>query len=51
MKLENAYKMLLAQAKNLMQQGKVAEYLHVLVAINSMNQQMRQLFSAPQLNK
>jgi hypothetical protein len=51
MKLENAYKMLLAQAKNLMQQGKVAEYLQVLVAINSMHQQKLQLLSAPQMNK
>ncbi len=48
MKLELTYKLLSAQAKKLMKQGKVSEYLNALIALNTMAIQKKVLQSLPQ---
>lgn len=48
MKLDRTYKLLSAQAKILMAQGKVAEYLKALVALNTLAIQKNILQSLPQ---
>lgn len=48
MKLELTYKLLSAQAKKLMAQGKVTAYLKALVALNTLSIQKKVLQSLPQ---
>ncbi len=47
MKLDNTYKQLSQQARNLMKQGQVQAYLKTLIALNKLEKQMLTLKAAP----